>query len=202
LAKEAETAILRGDDGGPLHGLPVAIKDFTPTKGKRATRGSKAFENWLPDRNALIVDRLCGAGAIMGGKTTTPGFGYSSFTKSPLWGITRNPWDRSMTPGGSSGGSAAASGGVPLAEGTDMGGPVRIPASFRGIVGLKPSLGRIPMDILPTVFDNISHFGPLTRTHRRCGAVHVGGVRAPRAGYHVGEGNRRFRCIPAHECRG
>lgn len=165
-AKEAEAAILRGDDVGPLHGVPVAIKDFTPTKGKRTTRGSKAFENWVPDHNALIVDRLCGAGAIMVGKTMTPEFAYSSFTKSPLWGITRNPWDRSMTPGGSSGGSAAAvaSGCVPMAEGTDMGGSVRIPASFCGIVGLKPSLGRIPMDILPTVFDNISHFGPLTRT--------------------------------------
>jgi Asp-tRNA(Asn)/Glu-tRNA(Gln) amidotransferase A subunit family amidase len=166
LAKEAEAAILRGDDVGPLHGLPVAIKDFTPTKGKRTTRGSKVFENWVPDHNALIVDRLCGAGAIMVGKTTTPEFAYSSFTKSPLWGITRNPWDQSMTPGGSSGGSAAAvaSGCVPMAEGSDMGGSVRIPASFCGILGLKPSLGRIPMDILPTVFDNISHFGPLTRT--------------------------------------
>jgi len=165
-AREAEAAVVRGGDLGPLHGVPIAIKDFTPTKGKRTTRGSKAFENWVPDENALIVDRLCGAGAIMVGKTTTPEFAYSSFTKSPLWGITRNPWDRAMTPGGSSGGSAAAvaSGCVPMAEGTDMGGSVRIPASFCGIVGLKPSLGRIPMDILPTVFDNISHFGPLTRT--------------------------------------
>ncbi len=165
-AREAEAAVARGGEVGPLHGVPVAIKDFTPTKGKRTTRGSKVFENWVPDHSALIVDRLCGAGAIMVGKTTTPEFAYSSFTKSPLWGITRNPWDRSMTPGGSSGGSAAAvaSGCVPLAEGSDMGGSVRIPASFCGIVGLKPSLGRIPMDILPTVFDNISHFGPLTRT--------------------------------------
>jgi Asp-tRNA(Asn)/Glu-tRNA(Gln) amidotransferase A subunit family amidase len=165
-AREAAAAVQRGDRLGPLHGVPIAIKDFTPTKGKRTTRGSKAFENWVPDENALIVDRLCGAGAIMVGKTTTPEFAYSSFTKSPLWGITRNPWNREMTPGGSSGGSAAAvaSGCVPMAEGTDMGGSVRIPASLCGIVGLKPSLGRIPMDILPTVFDNISHFGPLTRT--------------------------------------
>lgn len=166
LAREAEAAVMKGDELPLLHGVPVAIKDFTPTKDKRTTRGSKAFENWIPDRNALIVDRLCGAGAIMVGKTTTPEFAYSSFTKSPLWGVTRNPWNRDMTPGGSSGGSAAAvaSGCVPMAEGTDMGGSVRIPASFCGIVGLKPSLGRIPMDILPTVFDNISHFGPLTRT--------------------------------------
>ncbi len=102
----------------------------------------------------------------MVGKTTTPEFAHSSFTNSPLWGITRNPWNPEKTPGGSSGGSAAAvaAGCVPLAEGTDMGGSVRIPASFSGIVGMKPSLGRIPMDILPTVFDTISHFGPLTRT--------------------------------------
>ena len=166
LARKAEAAIMRRDPVGPLHGVPIAIKDFTPTRGKCTTRGSKVFENWVPDQNALIVDRLCGAGAIMVGKTTTPEFAYSSFTKSPLWGVTRNPWNRDMTPGGSSGGSAAAvaSGCVPMAEGTDMGGSVRIPASFCGIVGLKPSLGRIPMDILPTVFDNISHFGPLTRT--------------------------------------
>jgi Asp-tRNA(Asn)/Glu-tRNA(Gln) amidotransferase A subunit family amidase len=165
-ARQAEAALVAGREVGPLHGVPVAIKDFTPTKGKRTTRGSKAFENWVPDHNALIVDRLSAAGAIMVGKTMTPEFAYSSFTKSPLWGITRNPWDRNMTPGGSSGGSAAAvaSGCVPMAEGTDMGGSVRIPASFCGIVGLKPSLGRIPMDILPTVFDNISHFGPLTRS--------------------------------------
>ena len=102
----------------------------------------------------------------MVGKTTTPEFAYSSFTDSPLWGITRNPWDPARTPGGSSGGSGAAvgSGCVPLAEGTDMGGSVRIPAAWCGIVGLKPSMGRIPMDLLPSVFDNISHFGPLART--------------------------------------
>jgi Asp-tRNA(Asn)/Glu-tRNA(Gln) amidotransferase A subunit family amidase len=99
-------------------------------------------------------------------KTTTPEFAYSSFTESPLWGITRNPWDPSRTPGGSSGGSGAAvaSGAVPLAEGSDMGGSVRIPASFCGIVGLKPSFGRIPFTILPSQFDSISHFGPLART--------------------------------------
>ena len=102
----------------------------------------------------------------MVGKTATPEFAYSSFTESPLWGVTRNPWDLERTPGGSSGGSGAAvaSGCVALAEGTDMGGSVRIPAGFCGVVGLKPSLGRIPMDIVGTVFDSISHFGPLART--------------------------------------
>jgi Asp-tRNA(Asn)/Glu-tRNA(Gln) amidotransferase A subunit family amidase len=165
-ARAAEKAVMRGDPLGPLHGVPIAIKDLTPTKGKRTTLGSYTHEHWVPERSATIVERLEAAGAIMVGKTTTPEFAYSSFTKSPLWGVTRNPWDPSRTPGGSSGGSGAAvaSGCVAIAEGTDMGGSVRIPASFCGLVGLKPSLGRIPLDLLPSVFDNISHFGPLART--------------------------------------
>jgi Asp-tRNA(Asn)/Glu-tRNA(Gln) amidotransferase A subunit family amidase len=128
--------------------------------------GSYAFEHFVPEESALIVERLLGAGAIMVGKTTTPEFAYSSFTESPLWGVTRNPWDPERTPGGSSGGSGAAvaSGCVPLAEGTDMGGSVRIPAAWCGLVGLKPSYGRIPLDFLPTQFDTIHHFGPLART--------------------------------------
>lgn len=165
-ARAAEAAVMRGHETGPLHGIPIAIKDFTPTKGKRTTRGSYAFENWVPEADPVIVRRLLGAGAIMIGKTTTPEFAFSSFTRSPLWGETVNPWDPTKCVGGSSGGSGAAvaTGCVPLAEGTDMGGSVRIPAAFCGIVGLKPSLGRIPMDIINTVFDTISHFGPLART--------------------------------------
>lgn len=165
-AKAAEAAVMRGDDVGPLHGVPIAIKDFTPTKGKTTTRGSVAFKNWVPDHDPVIVRRLRAAGAIMVGKTTTPEFAFSSFTRSRLWGDTLNPWDATRTSGGSSGGSAVAvaTGCVALAEGTDMGGSVRIPAALCGIVGLKPSLGRIPMDILFTVFDSISHFGPLART--------------------------------------
>ncbi len=166
LAREAERAVVREDRLGPLHGIPIAIKDLTPTKGKRTTMGSYAFEHFVPDESALIVERLLGAGAILVGKTTTPEFAYSSFTESPLWGVTRNPWDPERTPGGSSGGSGAAvaSGCVPLAEGTDMGGSVRIPAAWCGLVGLKPSYGRIPLDFLPTQFDTIHHFGPLART--------------------------------------
>ena len=166
LARAAEDAVTSGARLGPLHGIPVAVKDVTPTAGKTTTGGSYLYEHWVPERDAIIVERLRAAGAIMVGKTTTPEFAYDSFTRSPLWGVTCNPWDTRRTPGGSSGGSGAAvaSGCVSIAEGTDMGGSVRIPASFCGLVGLKPSLGRIPMDILPTVFDNISHFGPLTRT--------------------------------------
>jgi Asp-tRNA(Asn)/Glu-tRNA(Gln) amidotransferase A subunit family amidase len=165
-ARTAERAIAAGEPEGPLHGVPIAIKDFTPSKGKRTTMGSYAFEDWVPETSALIVDKLLGAGAIMVGKTTTPEFAYSGFTESPLWGVTRNPWDPMRSPGGSSGGSGAAvaSGCVPLAEGSDMGGSVRIPASWSGLVGLKPSFGRIPLDFLPTQFDTIQHFGPLART--------------------------------------
>jgi Asp-tRNA(Asn)/Glu-tRNA(Gln) amidotransferase A subunit family amidase len=146
--------------------VPIAIKDLTPTKGKRTTLGSYAYEHWVPDEDAPIVEALLKAGAIMVGKTTTPEFAYSSFTESPLWGITRNPWNTERTPGGSSGGSGAAvaSGAVALAEGSDMGGSVRIPAALCGIVGLKPSFGRIPFTILPSQFDQLSHFGPLART--------------------------------------
>jgi len=148
---------------GPLEGVPIAIKDFTPTRGHLTTRGSWATGDWVPAEDPVIVRRLKRAGAIIIGKTTTPEFAYSSFTHSPRWGVTRNPFDLQRTPGGSSGGSgcAVATGCVPLAEGTDMGGSVRIPAALSGVVGLKPSLGRIPMDILPTVFDNLAHFGPL-----------------------------------------
>jgi len=164
-AKAAEQAFAAGN-ARPLEGIALAIKDFTPTKDKVTTRGSRLLENWVPDWNPVLVQRLEAAGAIMVGKTTTPEFATSGFTDSPLWGITRNPWDRSRTPGGSSGGSGAAvaSGCVPIAEGTDMGGSVRIPAALCGIVGLKPTLGRIPMDIIDTAYCNISHFGPLART--------------------------------------
>lgn len=166
LAKKAEISIRAGETPGPLHGIPVAIKDLTPVKDKTTTLGSRAFESNIARHDAWIVAALRRAGAIVVGKTTTPEFAYSSFTRSPLFGVTRNPWDASKTPGGSSGGSAVAvaTGAVALAEGTDMGGSVRIPAAACGIVGFKPSLGRIPLDILPSTFDNISHFGPLARS--------------------------------------
>jgi Asp-tRNA(Asn)/Glu-tRNA(Gln) amidotransferase A subunit family amidase len=165
-AAEAERAVRDGRPLGPLHGVPIALKDCTLTRGKRTTFGSYAREHFVPERDAVEARRLLEAGAILVGKTTTPEFTYSGFTESPLWGITRNPWDPSRTPGGSSGGSgvAVATGCVAVADGTDSGGSIRIPAALCGIVGLKPSLGRIPMDILPTAFDQLSHFGPLART--------------------------------------
>lgn len=164
-ARAADRAVADGAVLGPLHGVPFAAKDLTPTAGDLTTLGSWTYEDWVPAQSALCIRRLEQAGAILMAKTTTPEFAYSSMTASPRWGVTRNPWNRERTSGGSSGGSAVAVAGavVPFAEGTDMGGSVRIPAAFCGIVGLKPSLGRIPMTILPSVFDNISHFGPLAR---------------------------------------
>src|SRR5438270_1578662 len=165
-ADAATRAVARGEELGPLHGVPVALNDTTPTAGHRTTLGSYTHEHWIPDRDAYIVGALRRAGAIVVGKTTTPEFAHTLITDSPLWGITRNPWNPERTPGGSSGGSGAAvaSGCVPLAEGSDMGGSVRIPAAWCGVVGLKPGLGRIPMDTLPGLFDLISHHGPLART--------------------------------------
>jgi len=165
-ARAAEAAVERGEELGPLHGLPVAFKDFTPTKGHRITRGSHCYADWVADEDPMNLQRFKAAGAIILGKNTTPEFAHSSFTVSPLWGETGNPWDPARCSGGSSGGSGVAvtTGCVALAEGTNMGGSVRIPAALCGCVGLKSSLGRIPMHILPFVFDDMSHFGPLART--------------------------------------
>jgi amidase/aspartyl-tRNA(Asn)/glutamyl-tRNA(Gln) amidotransferase subunit A len=124
------------------------------------------FEDWVPAEDAPIVERLQAAGAVLVGKTATSELAHSSFTRSPLWGVTRNPWNRSRTAGGSSGGSAAAVAArmVPLAEGSDAGGSVRIPASCCGVVGFKPSAGRVPVHAFASDFEPIFHFGPLSRT--------------------------------------
>lgn len=148
---------------GLLRGVPICIKDMTPTAGHLTTCGSWATGTGETEQDAVIVQRLKAQGAIVIGKTTTAEYAFSSFTNTHRYGVTRNPWDRTRTSGGSSGGSAAAvaAGVSPLAEGTDMGGSVRIPAAACGIVGFKPSLGRIPMDILPNAFETFSHFGAL-----------------------------------------
>jgi amidase/aspartyl-tRNA(Asn)/glutamyl-tRNA(Gln) amidotransferase subunit A len=165
-AAEIDARRARGEALGAMAGLPVALKDYTPTAGLRTTYGSRLFADHVPTRDAVIARRLVAAGGVLVGKTTTPEFAGSWFTRSGQLGVTRNPWDHSRTPGGSSGGSAVAvaTGCVALAEGCDMAGSIRAPASFCGIVGLKPALGRIPFDALPTTFDDISHFGPMART--------------------------------------
>src|SRR5216683_2778734 len=145
-AREADEAQARGRVIGPLHGLPIAHKDLQPTKGIRTTFGSPIFKDFVPSSDSLLVERVNGAGAIVVGKTNTPEFGAGSQTFNPVFGSTLNPYDRSKTCGGSSGGAAVAlsCGMLPLADGTDMGGSLRNPASFCNIVGLRPSPGRVP----------------------------------------------------------
>lgn len=145
LAQAAEVA---PGDARPLAGVPVAVKDLTAvTEGVRTTLGSRATGEWIPRRDSTTVARLRAAGAIVVGKTNTPEFGLLPITEPVRFGPTRNPWDRSRTPGGSSGGSAAAvaAGMVPLAHGSDGGGSIRVPAACCGLVGLKPSRGRVPI---------------------------------------------------------
>lgn len=167
-AKEAEKKVLQGEQLPPLHGIPIGIKDLTPTKGIRTTYGSKVFENNIPDHDAVFVQRVVDAGAIVLGKTNTPEFGYTGITDNLLFGSTSNPWHDQRIAGGSSGGSAAAvaAGLVPVAEGSDGGGSVRIPASACGVYGMKPTFGRIPFETGPSKFSANSpflHHGTLTR---------------------------------------
>jgi aspartyl-tRNA(Asn)/glutamyl-tRNA(Gln) amidotransferase subunit A len=166
-AQVAEQAVMHGEPLGPLHGVPVSIKDLVITKGVRTMRGSKLYEHDVPSEDAPVVERLKAAGAIILGKTTTPEFGFKGVTDSRVTGISRNPWNLDRTPGGSSGGAGAAvaTGMGPLAIGTDGGGSIRIPSSFCGIYGLKPHVGRVP--VYPaSVTGDISHAGPMTRTVR------------------------------------
>ncbi len=165
-AREAEAAVMRRDASGSLYGVPFSVKDLTYTKGVRTTMGSPIFETFVPDEDAVPVERLKRAGAILIGKTTTPEFGHKPYTDGPLFGVTRNPWRQDRTCGGSSGGAAAAlaSGMGPLALGTDGGGSIRIPAACCGVVGLKATLGRIPHIHAPDLFANNSYIGPMART--------------------------------------
>lgn len=165
-AKEAEAALMRGDTLAPLHGVPFAVKDLVNTAGVRTTFGSWALADNVPAADSPAVARLKAAGAILVGKTTTPEFGHKCFTEAPLFGHTANPWDPSRTPGGSSGGAAAAvaAGLAPIGIGTDGGGSSRIPAACCGVVGFKQTLGLVPHDLTPDGFGNQSHITPMTRT--------------------------------------
>lgn len=166
-ARAAETAVMHGDPLGPLHGVPVSVKDLVITHGVRTAFGSRIYAGNIPEEDAPSVERLKAAGAILVGKTTTPEFGWKGVTDSPLFGISRNPWNLERTPGGSSGGAAAAvaAGLAPLAVGTDGGGSIRIPGSFCGVFGLKPTYGLVP--VYPaSATGTLSHVGPMTRTVR------------------------------------
>jgi len=165
-AKQAEAAVIRGDTLGALHGLPVVIKDITPTAGIRTTFGSPLFKDYVPTEDAEAVTRLKKAGAIVLGKTNTPEFAAGANTFNDVFGVTRNPWNPALSPSGSSGGSAVAvaTGMVPLAQGTDFGCSIRMPASFNGIVGIRPTPGLTPNYPMPLAWDPGQVHGPLART--------------------------------------
>ena len=166
-AREAEAAVMRGELWGPLHGVPFTAKDCFDTAGVRTTRGSKLFERRVPAEDATAVRRLKQAGAILLGKTNLPEFALWSETSNEVFGQTVNPWNADRTAGGSSGGEAAAvaAGLSPLGIGTDLGGSNRLPSHYCGIVGFKPTQGRIPITgQFPEVMSRHLHVGPLTRT--------------------------------------
>lgn len=164
-ARTAEAKYMAGNRPRLLEGIPTAIKDYHPVKGEITTLGSKAFEGFRPNYTAPTVQRLLGAGCIMHCRTTTPEFAYSDACHSPLWGVTRNPWNLDYAPGGSSGGGGAAlaAGMTTLADGTDGGGSIRIPASACGVVGYKPPFGRNPLD-RDHPLESILVYGPMARS--------------------------------------
>src|SRR5829696_130032 len=163
-AHAAERAYAAGD-APPLAGIPISIKDLTPTRGIRTARGSLLDPDWVPDEDAPVVERLYAAGAVMLGKTNTPELGWKGDSGNRVFGPSFNPWDLTKTPGGSSGGAAAAvaAGLGPLAQGSDGAGSIRIPAAFCGIFGFKQSFGLVPQ-YPPSAVGDISHLGPMTRT--------------------------------------
>ena len=166
-AKEAETQVMRGDDLGPLHGVPYTLKDCIETAGLPRTLGSKLFQDYVSQEDATLYTRLQNAGGILLGKTNMPEFALWWQTDNLVFGQTRNPWNLGRTSGGSSGGEGAAiaSGLSPLGVGTDLGGSIRMPASFCGIAGLKPTLGRVPYTgIQPQALLRAIHAGPMART--------------------------------------
>ncbi|MDE0052370.1 MAG: amidase, partial [Rhodospirillales bacterium] len=173
-ARQVDARIVAGDDPGPLAGVPVGIKDLVCTKDLPTVSGSIAYEGFMPDEDDVVVERLRDAGAVILGKTNVPEFGYSGASHNPVFQSTRNPWNLERSPGGSSAGSGAAvaAGVGPIAVGSDGGGSVRIPSSFCGLVGVKASMGRVPLypgcrdERYPGVssWEGIEHIGPMTRT--------------------------------------
>ena len=167
-ARQADRELAMGNDRGPFHGIPVALKDLFATKGVRTTAGSKVYENFVPEINATVVEKLLAAGAVLLGKLNMHELAYGITSANPHFGAVRNPWNPRHSPGGSSGGSgvAVATNIVFMAMGSDTGGSIRIPASFCGTVGLKPTYGRVSrFGVLPLGF-SLDHVGPLTRSVR------------------------------------
>ena len=165
-AKAAEAAVARGDALGPLHGLPIGIKDLDDTAGLLTTYGSPLYRNHVPERDGVMVARVRAAGAIVACKTNTPEFGAGANTRNPVWGATGNPFDPLLNAGGSSGGSAVALACdmLPLCSGSDTGGSLRIPAAMCGVVGFRPSPGLVPAERRPFGWTPISVVGPMARS--------------------------------------
>ena len=169
-ARKAEDAYMgRGDPPKPLTGIPVGIKDEMPVAGQPCSLGSLVHRDDVPEQSAIVAERILDAGGIIHARTTTPEFSCAGFTHSRLWGVTRNPWNPEFAVGGSSGGSGAAlaSGTATLASGSDIGGSIRLPATFNGVVGFKPPFGRVPEEA-PFNLDQYCHEGPLARTVADC----------------------------------
>jgi aspartyl-tRNA(Asn)/glutamyl-tRNA(Gln) amidotransferase subunit A len=164
-AKTAETAVMSGSKLGPLHGVPISIKDLLPTKGMRTTMGSWVHRDWIPDAEGTMVQRLRASGAIIVGKTNTPEFGFACVVENKLRDYCRNPWNTNRNSGGSSGGAAAsvAAGICPLGQASDGGGSTRIPSSFCGVYGLKASYGRVPKEIQPWGVSHVTCLDPIAR---------------------------------------
>ena len=179
-AKLADEALAKGDELGILHGLPTAHKDLVPTKGILTTYGSPLYSNYVPDYSALIVERMQGAGAITIGKTNTPEFGAGSQTYNEVFGETLNPYDTSMTCGGSSGGAAVALATrmLPIADGSDTGGSLRNPANFCNVVGFRTSPGRVPSYPSKVGWSPTSVQGPMARTVSDC-ALFLAAIAGP-----------------------
>ena len=168
-ARAAAERFAHGDEGRALEGLPVAMKDEVPIEGLAWENGSLTMKGVIADHSAPIAERVLDAGGVVHARTTTPEFSCAAFTHSAMWGVTRNPWSLEWGVGGSSGGSGAAlaAGSATLAGGSDIGGSIRIPASFDGVVGFKPPYGRVPVDA-PYHLDHYCHDGPLARTVADC----------------------------------
>ena len=164
-ARSAEQKVMSGEILGPLHGLPVGIKDITPVADMRTTFGSSVYADHVAEQDALVVRRLKQAGAIVLGKTNTSEFAAGANTFNDVFGPTRNPWNLELTAGGSTGGGAAglATGMFALGEGTDLGGSLRIPAAFCGVVGLRPTVGLVPTHPSDYLWDSLSVTGPMAR---------------------------------------
>lgn len=165
-AAAVDAKVARGEDPGPLAGVPIAVKDTHATAGMRTTFGSPVLRDNVPDETVLAVQRILDAGAVLMGKTNCPEFAAGSHTFNDLFGTTRNPYDLSKSAGGSSGGAAAAlaSGMQPIADGSDMGGSLRNPASFCNVVGFRPTPGRVPSVPSMNAWANLSTPGPMART--------------------------------------